>query len=210
MREILTFLISIILKEKDIFMTGKTHLITAVAVSNIYILTSIHEVSIPNIALFTAGCIYGGLIPDIDADYSLAKKYFPLSALLFELFKKIGHLFHFEKILEHRKLMHSLFFPLICFILPYFLNSNWAIFLLTGLGAGLVSHILLDLFSNGVCLFSPFYNKKFVIGKIKTGGNMESVFKVCLSLLLIVYDINWIILITKGINLWDLLRELIV
>lgn len=69
----------------------------------------------------------------------------------------------------HRGLAHSLLFAAVVAFLGGLINKGCAI----GLAAGIISHLVLDMFSGGVPLFMPVITNRICIARIKTGGVIE-------------------------------------
>lgn len=101
-----------------------------------------------NIILLSISILFGSLLPDIDHPYSLLGRHVPFISK--PLYRHFGH----------RSLTHSL-----CFIFALVLIISlfgFEIFAF-GLGVGMLSHVLLDLFwpgSSGVAFLYPFYKRR--------------------------------------------------
>lgn len=101
-----------------------------------------------NIILLSISILLGSLLPDIDHPHSILGRYVPFISK--PLYRYCGH----------RSLTHSL-----CFIFSLVLIISlfgFEIFAL-GIGVGMLSHIVLDLFwpgSSGVAFLYPFYKRR--------------------------------------------------
>lgn len=115
----------------------------------------------------------GSLIPDIDEPNSYLGKRVKLLSV--PVNRGFGH----------RTLTHSpLVWGLIQIINLNTINNNILAYLIIGI----FSHIILDMFNpTGVPIFYPISKKKTHIGRIVTGSNMEKVFSLILSVLIIVF-----------------------
>lgn len=102
--------------------------------------------------------LIGSLLPDIDHPHSVLGRRLPFISK--PLYRLCGH----------RSLTHSIFFLIICSLIPNLLNLEM---ISTGLFIGILSHILLDLMcpGGGVAFLYPLYPyrikllKKFHIRK---------------------------------------------
>lgn len=79
-------------------------------------------------------------------------------------------------VLLHRKLLHNVFVLLLAFAYN------------TALGAGLLTHLLLDMLTvSGVAVAWPFSNSRFRMARFKTGGLFD-------ILLFILFVVSWVVL----------------
>lgn len=129
--------------------------------------------------LFTGGILLGSIVPDIDNRNSTVSHRLPLAGFLVNMVQKgIRYLScllpgrlgkRIREAAGHRGITHSLLLPLILMVC-----SGGSLFLL-GTAVGITVHILLDMLSGGVPLFLPFTGVRITLGKIKTGGILDTV-----------------------------------
>lgn len=101
-----------------------------------------------NIILLSISILLGSLLPDIDHPHSLLGRYVPFISK--PLYRYCGH----------RSLTHSLFFIFALVLLISLFGFELFAF---GIGVGMLSHVLLDLFwpgSSGVAFLYPFYKRR--------------------------------------------------
>ncbi len=151
--------------------------------------------TIPLAVCFVASSCYGGLLPDADIPHSTAGKRLRILLWPLYLFKKLLMIFgHFIKPLKklgaalgHRGLFHSPLFHTLVFVLLSALlrgQSEWLRCILSGLYFGVLSHLLLDLFSGGIPLFAPFSMKRQRPAiTFKTGSFLEATFDLAFILI---------------------------
>lgn len=192
-------------------MTGTTHRLAGLSTG----ITAIEILQVNDVKIQTAllaGCILGSLLPDIDNPQSTISYKIPFIRTVYGLFQKFlrvgaGVLPKCQKeyvrsSIGHRGLSHSLFIaimlPMLAWLAGRVIGLNSDMFSM-GLMLGLLSHILLDLFSGGTRLFLPFsiHNVKFL--KIKTGGMMEWVIRIIFTVILV----YWVIGGMKDTHLFD-------
>ncbi|TKJ17369.1 hypothetical protein CEE44_02440 [Candidatus Woesearchaeota archaeon B3_Woes] len=132
----------------------------------------IKYLDIQNQILFIVLFMIFGLAPDIDELKSkVSQKVKPL-ALLIKFF------------FSHRGIMHSIFLPIILYLLLFMINIDVAI----SVSFGYLSHLLLDCFTvRGVRLVWPL--KKRLKGFIKTGSLTETI----LFIVLIIADVYFLV-----------------
>lgn len=143
-------------------MRGKTHLTIGLATGILFIDSSLTTYPI------MIGSLLGCVLPDIDIYPSTINKLIPFKwagKILNNLQKiqKENNEFRKHKHygIQHRHFCHSIFFPLITFalyymkIFPDILLAN----LFFGLALGNISHLIADMITGYVYLFSPFDNK---------------------------------------------------
>lgn len=140
-------------------------------------------------ALLMAGAVFGSLIPDIDHPRSTASQRFRPGAAVYGLGQGIVRLLSgllpgrmgdmVRSLAGHRGLTHSLLLPAALAAALIFSTGALAAGL-TGLLAGVASHIGLDMLSGGVPLLLPFTGRRFILARIRTGGFAEA----CVRLLL--------------------------
>ena len=145
------------------------------------------DTTIPLAVCFVVASCYGGLLPDADIPHSTAGKHLRLLLWPFYLLKKLllilGHVIKpLAKIgtafghrgLFHSPLFHTLIFVILSAMLP---GDEWLRCILSGLYIGVLSHLLLDLFSGGIPLFAPFSMKRQRPAiTFKTGSFLEAAF----------------------------------
>lgn len=148
-------------------MTYKTHMIGgALAGICVYGLMK-DSIGFDSGLIITGASIIGSLLPDIDKEGSFISNRIPIGGII-------------EKSFGHRKLIHSLAFWVVVFMLTVGFMGNVAI----GIFAGVVSHLVLDTFNhNGVPWMYPFNRKRFHVASIRTRGTGEFMFGVCLTVL---------------------------
>lgn len=132
----------------------------------------IKYLDIQNQILFIVLFMIFGLAPDIDELKSkVSQKVKPLAWLIKFFF-------------SHRGIMHSIFLPIILYLLLFMINIDGAI----AVSFGYLSHLLLDCFTvRGVRLIWPL--KKKLKGFIKTGSLTETI----LFLVLVIADVYFLI-----------------
>ena len=146
-------------------MTGKSHLSVGIGLG---ITTFVLNYESTNDFLYSSlictGCIIGSLLPDIDSGKSMMSQHF---LFLPKLIKKI---------FGHRGFIHS---PLFIFALYYLLShsTNLQVQQLgAGLAIGMISHLVLDLFTKmGIPIFFPIWTKKISFSSMKTGSKAEPI-----------------------------------
>lgn len=114
------------------------------------------EQDIVQAAVFIGSLMLGGLLPDICQPNSWMGR--RLRATSYLVFKLVGH----------RTLTHSLVGTAIVFILTGLIPGLTGTVIQTGITAGVISHIFLDMLTpKGVHLFFPVrYNVRFPFGKL--------------------------------------------
>jgi len=147
----------------------KTHLAFSLFVG----LILIKLLDVENQILFLIFLLFFSVFPDIDEKSSrISKKTKILSRPISFLFK-------------HRGLFHTVYFPLVLFLLFFIINEELGIAVL----AGYLSHLFLDsLTKSGVRIFKPFFKLKFY-GFFKVGKFFDNF----LFLLFLIVDIYLII-----------------
>ncbi len=101
-----------------------------------------------NIILLSMSILLGSLLPDIDHPHSLLGRYIPFISK--PIYRYLGH----------RSLTHSLIFIYALVLIISLIGFELFAF---GIGMGMLSHILLDLFwpnSRGVAFLYPFYKRR--------------------------------------------------
>lgn len=140
---------------------------THLALAIFFGLFTLNYFYIPYAWLFMLVVIVSGFLPDIDAPNSkIGRKFKPISWLLKFFF-------------GHRKLIHSIFIPIILFIMFWFVNLK---FVAWGILIGWISHLVGDMLTKEGIL--PFYPIKLKLrGLIKTAGLIEKILFVIIILL---------------------------
>ena len=175
-------------------MTGKTHLAVGILASVSLTALSLFPIEPSHALILMGGAAYGALLPDIDADYSIAKNKFLISSWIYRILANLFNRNGRKTCFVHRGLMHSLFIPLLYYIGYYFAESIVIKSLLFGVVIGLLSHLALDLISSGEELFAPVSQKRFCLPfAVKTGGVMDYVLRYA-SFVGILYIATYIIL----------------
>lgn len=146
-------------------MLFRTHL----AFSFLIALYLIDILEIKNQILFTIVLLFFSIFPDIDKSSS-------------KIFKKLKPFSYLAAILGHRKIFHTIYFPMALFLTLFLLDQK-----LIGLAVitGYLLHLLLDLITKkGINLFYPL-SKKRIKGFIKVGSFIENLVFVVLIVLII-------------------------
>ena len=166
-------------------MTGSTHILGGIIVGSAVIL----PLDLPPSVKFgtVTIAIIGALLPDIDNKGSTISRKLPFLALFIWLAQKIVYILtiplkrekkrKIRAMCGHRGLTHSIaaavLFAIITGAVAKILGSNNFILYGAGMFVGILSHLILDVFSNGAPILLPFSTKKVVKGTIKTGGFRE-------------------------------------
>ena len=162
-------------------MTGKTHLAAGILAATTY-LSITRQAELANIAAAGLGAIYGALVPDIDAEYSIAKKYFKISSALYSGLSFISHKIRKNKSsFVHRGILHSFIIPAILGGLLWITSSNSVLnCLILNTIMGLGTHLLLDFMSSGISFFAPFSMKRIrLFIRIPTNGIVDHFIRIC-------------------------------
>jgi len=185
-------------------MTGTSHRLGGVLAG----LATIALMKTPDIqtqGIILASAVIGSLLPDIDNAQSSISYKIPLVRGIVGLFQGAIKLLagllpkkqerFIRSAIGHRGITHSLVFALIMpgiIIIFGHMFSNLYIFpAALGMMVGILSHILLDLFSNGVPLFLPFSNKRTTGARIKTGGVAEWLIRIVIIYIALVIVGPW-------------------
>jgi len=175
-------------------MTGSTHKLGGICAGMIAI-NILQEVAPETVVLVMAGSILGSLLPDIDnANSTISHKFRAISMivkigqggirLLSRLMpRKIGGTV--RSFIGHRGITHSLMFPGLLLLLIFFVRGHIPEHFISGLLVGMMSHIVLDIFSGGVPLIMPLSVKRFKLANIRTGGIIEWGVRVALILVIV-------------------------
>jgi inner membrane protein len=121
------------------------------------------------------GTFIGAILPDIDEPNSYIGKRLKFVSKILKFFK-----------LKHRTYTHSLFFPLLIFLLgkihPVFYFISFGVFM----------HIIGDFLTNGgVPLFYPLYKKKLCLKLFKTGSILEFIIVCLISFSTLEYSLHY-------------------
>jgi inner membrane protein len=155
-------------------MMGKTHLIGGLALGFAAFRHLDLDPNLTQFALYFGGVALGALLPDVDHHNA------PISLWLFPIHRFVA------KRWSHRTMTHSLIFMAVATLFVGLLSRN--LLLMLGLGVGLLSHLVLDLFNpTGVPLLYPFKENKFRIAKITTGNALEQGFLVVFVIVVLSY-----------------------
>lgn len=143
-------------------------------------LSAISEADPAASAIVVASCCFGSLLPDIDHCSSAIGRLIKPASFLTQL------------LFGHRNMMHS---PLpytiafFCFIINRVSDTGEAIpnFLqMIGVMLGVGSHLTLDMFNPmGIPLLWPFHLRRFSLADFKSGGVVDTVLGIILSILAI-------------------------
>ncbi len=180
-------------------MTAPTHRLGGIAagVVTAYVIT---PDDICSTALLITGAILGSLVPDIDnRNSSISRKWRLISFFITAgqyIIRVISYLLpkkqakYVRSLIGHRGLTHSLMaaiiIPLCILGIGTLLGwENLSVYAALGVGVGILSHLLFDIFANGVPLFMPFSIKRVCLAHIKTGGVTEWLFRVTLIIIFI-------------------------
>jgi len=134
-------------------------------------LLSIELFDIQNKLIFILIGVFFSIFPDIDERKSkIGRKYKFTSAIINFIF-------------GHRGFFHSIYIPLILYLIFYYINNEIGIAIL----AGYFSHLFMDAMTkNGIRPLYPFVNKR-INGPIKTNSLLEKVLFLMLILLILYF-----------------------
>ena len=145
-------------------------------------------------AVILSAAVLGSLIPDIDHPYSsISRKHrgirgavglvqITLRGISGLLPRRQGN--YLRTAAGHRGASHSLLMAAACVLLVHMgvlICPAWKGMITLaawGVGAGVLSHLLLDLFAGGVPLLFPFSGKRIALARIKTGGVTEWIIRI--------------------------------
>ena len=131
--------------------------------------------------------IFGATLPDADKKNTTISNKVPILAFLIWVIQKIVGLItlplpkakrkKIKSIVGHRGMTHTIaaavFVALITLIISLVLKSQNFILYTLSIFLGMMSHIVLDAFSNGVMMLMPFSFEKITWGNIKTRSFRE-------------------------------------
>lgn len=185
-------------------MMATTHRLGGIA-AGITTAALIHT-DITGTVIILAGALIGSIFPDIDNKNSQISHKMPITALVVSVGKYIIRIItsslpkkqkqYINSLIGHRGFTHSLvgsiIFPAIVILigLLFKLKTRYVLLASLSIFIGCLSHLVLDMFSGGVPLFMPFSTDQLIIAKIKTGGNMEWLFRLCLLIILLFFIIK--------------------
>jgi membrane-bound metal-dependent hydrolase YbcI (DUF457 family) len=139
-------------------MKEKTHYLVGAA-SSLLICTAMH-LSLDTSITITVGAIMGSDLPDID---------------------------QYSKNFQHRKQTHSLWFPLVIFVLNYTIFKNISLY---GVCIGVIMHILMDLLNGKGCWLLYPYKMIISVADIKYNGRIEDYIRILSGLIIIIIIFN--------------------
>lgn len=145
-------------------MNYKTHLNGGI-LAGLYTTARVTATPSLTTAIFLGGTLIGSIIPDIDHKNSyIGRKTKGISKAI-------------NKLAGHRKLFHSpLFYLLLYLIRMESPLSDFQKIGINGFFIGVLSHLILDSFTQGgLPWFYPFSKKKFSLARIKTNGKLEDI-----------------------------------
>lgn len=155
-------------------MNYKTHINGGILVGLYASIQMQNKLIIPT-GLFIGGALLGSLLPDIDHRNSyIGKKVKTASKAI-------------NKLAGHRKLFHApLAYLLLYSVALGMVKDNLIHIGIKGLFLGILSHLILDSFTQGgLPWFYPLSKKKFSLGNIKTNSKLEDIFcgiLICLNI----------------------------
>ncbi|MBD3263230.1 hypothetical protein GF374_02520 [Candidatus Woesearchaeota archaeon] len=159
-------------------MKGHTHLLLAVLFGVLYFDYFIGGTTFWMKIGFAAMLIVGALLPDIDQEESSASHKSPWLSALVRSFSK------------HRGIMHSIWIPIIIFLIAKFLIVKYfhlPDLILMGFLIGYTSHLAGDAITKkGIVPLSPF-SKFRIRGLMKTGGLAETIVGILIISFIIVH-----------------------
>lgn len=171
-------------------MTGKTHSATGFFAG--LIISNYTGCSETMTLAMVTGSVLGGLLPDIDNVHSQIGSRLPAVELIVHgcqrwirllsgiLPRKLRE--NVRSVIGHRGLLHSLLVPAAMLLaLPVIDNTNGIErAFLTGMIAGDLSHLILDMLSGGVPLLMPFSVARIRVCKFRTGGIVDVLWRVAM------------------------------
>ena len=159
-------------------MKGHTHLLFALLLGILYFDYFIGEIGLALKIAFAAMLVIGALLPDIDQKESSASHKAPVLSGLVRLFSK------------HRGIMHSVWIPVIIFLVAKFIvvkYFNLPDLILMGFLIGYSSHLIGDAITvQGISPITPLHKFK-LRGLMKTGGIAEAVIGILIVAFIIVH-----------------------
>jgi len=158
-------------------MRGHTHILFAVALGSLYF-NHFSTGDWISKAGFALALIFGALLPDIDEKESTMSKQHPF-------WNRIAN-----SLSAHRGLFHTIWIPIIIFLVAYFVVSKYfaiPALMLMGFFIGYGSHLIADSMTvQGTTPLHPVHRGR-INGFIKTGGILETIFMCALVVFLMFY-----------------------
>lgn len=152
-------------------MLGKTHklggICTGLMISSSYLNGNFSAENLTMAGAFTAGCLLGSLLPDIDHRGSTISNKNQVTKGASWVISLFGH-----RGITHAPLVYLIFLFIIQLLFHSMSNpiSLYLWLIGTGIAMGAFSHLILDfLTKGGIPLFFPFISKKFHLLPLKTG-----------------------------------------
>uniref|UniRef100_UPI004057A7E2 metal-dependent hydrolase n=1 Tax=Acetatifactor sp. TaxID=1872090 RepID=UPI004057A7E2 len=169
-------------------MTGTTHRIGGLLAGAILI-EHLH-LGGGDSGILLCGSVFGSLLPDIDNIRSSISYRLPVIAVAVNICQKLIRMLsrifpgklgeNIRSMIGHRGIFHSLLLPLLLGALMFILTDTKLKIFMLGSIVGILSHLLLDMFSGGVLLFMPIYMRRIKLAGIRTGGMVEMIVRVAL------------------------------
>ena len=171
-------------------MMAATHRLGGLAAGTMLVTTL--QVSLPEASAIIAASVIGSLIPDIDNSHSNISHKWRITSVFVTIgqgiIRFLAHLFprkqrnYICSLIGHRGLTHSLLPVLLSLLIAPILsqissNPSMGEHIAVGLAAGILSHLLFDMFAGGVPLLMPFSVRRIRLASIKTGGIAEWLFR---------------------------------
>ena len=182
-------------------MTARSHEIVGIAATEAVCLLTAQK---PTYALIACtGALAGALLPDFDTPNSRIGRKLPLLFFPVWLFHAIisvlsylpgplqKGLNNYSKATGHRGFSHYpiTWFIIFAILLPVAKNADAGMTfwmpLLIGMGIGIVSHIVADMFFGGVPLLYPFHKARITLSPFKTSGIAEKIVSLVFLIMLI-------------------------
>lgn len=179
-------------------MTATTHRLGGIALG--FMAASLVDAESIETALMIGGAVVGSLLPDIDNPKSCISHKLRIISIVItigqSIIRGISHLLprkygnYVRSLIGHRGLTHS-FVPIVAISVAAVVISlgsygcryqEYIFYIAIGLNVGIFSHILLDIFSGGAPIRMPFTTKRTCLAEIKTGGKVECLFRLVLTI----------------------------
>lgn len=194
----------IVFRMGEKFMMASTHRLGGIAAGTVMAVI-LHTNNIYESGLLLSAAVLGSIVPDIDNRNSSISRRYSFVSLLVTVGQSVIRCFakllprkqenYIKSLIGHRGITHSMI-PVI--LIPGFLigigygtgYGRMSSLLASGLGVGILSHLLFDMFAGGVPLLLPFTTKRVYLAKIKTGGTIEWIFRGLLVVILIYFGLE--------------------
>ena len=174
-------------------MTGTTHRFGGI-LAGVVLMEYLQIKDVEAVELLT-GSVLGSILPDIDKLNTGISNQMPIIATIINMGQRMVRVLSmfFPKKLRrmlrtmagHRGIFHSLLFPGALWVgLMTYGNGRWHVLLL-GCVIGILSHLLLDMFSGGVPLFLPVCFRRIKLAGVDTGGFLEKSVRVAIVILIL-------------------------